>query len=56
MREKGDDDDREREQRGEKQLHQDKAEESSCIHHSKSSGHSHDTSSEDSEDPVYVIG
>jgi hypothetical protein len=51
MREEGDDDIGEWEQRREKRQHQDKAEKSSSIHHSKSSGDSHDISSEDNEDP-----
>jgi hypothetical protein len=49
--EEGDDDNGDREQRGEKWRHQDEAEESGSIHHFESSGDSHDTSSEDDEDP-----
>ena len=49
--EEGDDDNGEREQRGEKRRHQDEAKESSGIHHSESSSDSHDTRSEDDEDP-----
>jgi hypothetical protein len=47
-----DDDDRIAEGRGEKQQHQDEAEEiSSDIHHTEGSDHIHNTSDEDDEDP-----